>query len=142
MHNQMPQEIEVWYTIPSLRRELAKSMKEDSKLTQKQVAEYMGITEAAVSQYLSSKRAKEVVFSNAVLDEIKVSAKKIIENGKQLIPEMVRLTKLTGVKQVMCDLHKKQDVGLPDGCEICFEGDIIKISTKWKNDRTKSYRNR
>jgi len=126
----MPQEIEVWYTIPALRRELAKSMINDYKQTQKQVADHMGITEAAISQYLSSKRATDVVFSNAVLDEIKVSAKKIIESGELVVPEMMRLTKLTDVKQVMCYIHKKQDVNLPDGCDICFEEDVIKIKSR------------
>ena len=130
MQNQMPQEIEVWYTIPAIRRELTKSMVEDCKLTQKQIADYMGITEAAVSQYISSKRAKDVVFSNTVLEEIKKSAEKIVGDGKQLIPEMMRITKLTGVKQVMCDIHMKQDVNLPDGCEICFDEDVIKIKTR------------
>ena len=126
----MPQEVEVWYIIPALRRELAKSMVEDYKVMQNKVAEHMGITEAAVSQYLNSKRAKEVVFTNAVLDEIQKSAKKVMENQKQLVPEMIRLTKLTGVKQVMCDIHKKQDIELPGGCDVCFEEDTIKISTK------------
>ena len=121
MHNQMPQEIEVWYIIPALRREFTKSMIEMG-LTQKQVAKKMGITEAAVSQYLSSKRAKEVVFSNAVLDEIRKSAKKITEDKSTIVPEMMRLTKLTGVMQVMCGLHKKRDANLPKGCDICFEG--------------------
>ena len=127
MHNQMPQEIEVWYIIPALRRELAKSMIEDFRLTQKQVAEHMGITEAAISQYLSNKRAKDVIFSNAVLDEIKKSAKMIIADNEQSVPEMIRLTRLTGVKHLMCDLHKKHDVKLPEGCDICFEEDLIKI---------------
>tara|TARA_Y100000310_G_scaffold341089_1_gene439071 strand:- start:12258 stop:12644 length:387 start_codon:yes stop_codon:yes gene_type:complete len=126
MHNQMPQEIEVWYIIPALRRELAKSMIE-AGLTQKKVAEHMGITEAAVSQYISNKRAKEVVFSNAVLDEIKKSAKRIMEDKKQLVPEMMRLSKLTGVMQVMCDIHMKQDVNLPGGCDICFDEDLVDI---------------
>jgi uncharacterized protein len=130
MHGQMPQEIEVWYIIPALRREIAKCMIEDFKLTQKHVAGNMGLTEAAVSQYVSSKRAKEVIFSNAVLDEIKKSTKKIIEDNSFLIPEMIRLCNLTGVKQVMCDLHRKQDVRLPDGCEICFEGDLIKVKMR------------
>ena len=123
----MPQEVEVWYIIPALRREIAKSMIDDFKLRQKQVAVHMDITEAAVSQYLSLKRANEVVFSNAVLDEVKKSAKKIVENQKLLVPEMIRLTRLTGVKHVMCDLHKKQDVNLPEGCDVCFDEDIIKI---------------
>ena len=123
----MPQEIEVWYIIPALRRELAKSLINDLNLTQKHVADIMGITEAAISQYIHSKRAKEVVFSNAVLDEIKKSAKVIIENPTLLIPEMVKITRLTEVKHVMCDLHKKQDVNLPDDCDICFEEDLIKV---------------
>lgn len=127
MQNQMPQEIEVWYIIPALRREIAKSMIIDYKLTQKQVSEYMDITEAAVSQYLGSKRAKEVVFSNAVLDAIKNSAKRILNNEKLLVPEMVRLCKSTAVKQIMCDIHKKQDIKLPDDCDICFEEDLINI---------------
>jgi uncharacterized protein len=129
MHNQMPQEIEVWYIIPAIRRELAKSMIEDG-LTQKQVADFMSITEAAVSQYLSSKRAKEVVFSNAVLDEIKISANRILHDKSNLIPEMMRLTQLTGVKHVMCDIHKKQDANLPTGCDICFDEDLIQVSKK------------
>ena len=123
MHNQMPQEIEVWYIIPALRRELAKSMV-DLGLNQKQIAEKMGLTEAAVSQYLSSKRAKEVSFSNAVLDEIKKSAKRIAETKGNPVQEMMRLTNLTLVKHVMCDLHKKQDSKLPNGCNICFDEDF------------------
>ena len=127
MYYQMPQEVEVWLIIPALRSEIAKSMIEDYKFTQKRVSEYMNITEAAVSQYVSLKRAKEVVFSNGILDQINKSLKVIIENKEKFIPEMVRLCKLTEVRQVMCDLHKKQDVNLPVDCDVCFEEDIIKI---------------
>ena len=126
----MPQEVEVWYIIPALRRELAKGMIKNYNLTQKQVAEHMGITEAAVSQYLSSKRAKDVIFSNAVLEEIKTSVKIVVQDEKMLVPEMLRLTKLTAVKQVMCDIHKKQDVKLPEGCDICFDEDLIKVQMR------------
>lgn len=123
----MPQEIEVWYILPAIRRELAKTMIEDFKLSQKEVANNMCLTEAAVSQYLNSKRAKEVIFTEAVLSEIKKSASKIVEDGKTLVPEMLRICKLTAVKQVMCDLHKKQDVVLPENCDICLEEDLINI---------------
>ena len=127
MHGQMPQEIEVWYIIPSLRRELAKSMINELKLTQKEVAAIMGLTEAAVSQYLHSKRAKEVVFTKAVLDEIRKSAKTIEKNEKLLMQEMMRLTNLTGVKHIMCDLHKKHDSKMPSNCGVCFEEEVIQI---------------
>jgi len=123
----MPQEIEVWYIIPALRRELAKSMINDYGLNQKRISKIMGLTEAAVSQYINSKRAKEVVFSNAVIEEVKKSAKIVIDNDKLLIPEMMKLTRLTEVKHVMCDIHKKQDVKLPEDCDDCFEEETIKI---------------
>ena len=99
----------------------------DFNLTQKRVAQNMGLTEAAVSQYLHSKRAKEVVFTDAVLREIKNSSKRIIENSNFLIHEMIRLTNLTEVKHVLCDIHKKYDATLPEDCEVCFEEDLIKI---------------
>ena len=127
MHGQMPQEIEVWYIIPALRRELAKSMINGLKRTQKEVAAIMGLTEAAVSQYLHSKRAKEVVFTKAVLDEIRKSAKTIEKNEKLLMQEMMRLTNLTGVKHIMCDLHKKHDSKMPSNCGVCFEEEVIQI---------------
>lgn len=127
MHGQMPQEIEVWYIIPAIRRELAKSMIKDLNLTQKHVARAMGLTEAAVSQYLHSKRAKEVVFTKAVLEEVKKSAKDIAKNENLLMQEMMRLTNLTGVKHVMCDVHKKHDAKLPNNCDICFEEGVIQI---------------
>ena len=130
MHGQMPQEIEVWYIIPALRRELTKSMINDFSLTQKQIASIIGLTEAAVSQYMHSKRAKDVIFSEAILKEIKASAQRIIENRNLLLQEMLRLTKLTAVKRVMCDLHKKYDATLPENCEICFEEDLIEIKQR------------
>ena len=122
----MPQEIEVWYIIPALRRELTKSMINDFNLTQKQTANVMGLTEAAVSQYLHSKRAKEVLFGEAVINEIKISAKRIVDNPDMLLQEMIRMTKLTEVKHVLCDVHRKYDSTLPEKCEVCFEEDIIK----------------
>ena len=124
----MPQEIEVWYVIPALRRELTKSMINDFNLTQKQIANILGLTEAAISQYLHSKRAKDVVFSKAILDELKISAKRIIDTPEILLREMIGLTKLTEVKHIMCDLHKKYDATVSENCEICFEEDLIKIS--------------
>ncbi|MBI2651125.1 transcriptional regulator [Candidatus Woesearchaeota archaeon] len=126
MHGQMPQEIEVWYVIPALRRELAKVMIKDFKLTQKKVAACMGITEAAVSQYLSLKRAKEVLFGKEILAEIKKSAKKVVADNSLLIPEIIRLCKLTQVKRIMCGIHKRQDAKLPASCDICFEREIEK----------------
>ena len=60
MQHIMPQEIEVWYLIPALRKELARIFIKDYGLAQKKAAELLGISGAAVSQYVKEKRAKEI----------------------------------------------------------------------------------
>jgi len=73
----LPQEIEVWYVIPALRRELAKALTLKHKLSQKEAAELLGISEAAVSQYIKEKRAKQIKFTRQDKKEIEKTAKKM-----------------------------------------------------------------
>ena len=127
----MPQEIEVRYILPGIRRELAKTLIKDHKLSQKEAANILGLTEAAISQYRHSKRAKEVVFSNEVVNEIRVSADRILaDNSKQrLIAEMYRISSLTTVRHILCDIHRSQSKDLAN-CNVCFDEDLLTIKTK------------
>ena len=123
MRETMPQEVEVRYILPAIRRELARTFIQEHKLSQKESANILGLTEAAVSQYQHSKRAKEVVFTDSVVNEIKVSADRILaeKNSKQrLIAEMYRISTLTTVKQILCDIHRAQSKEL-ETCNVCFE---------------------
>lgn len=127
----MPQEMEVRYILPAIRRELARIFIEDHKFSQKETAKTLGLTEAAISQYQHSKRAKEVVFSDAVINEIKKSALKITaeKNSRQrLIAEMCRISNLTKVRQILCDLHRAQSKDL-EHCNVCFDEGLIAIKT-------------
>ncbi|HLD38379.1 MAG TPA: transcriptional regulator [Candidatus Nanoarchaeia archaeon] len=115
----MPQEVEVWYLIPALRRELSKIFISDFKLSQKQISEVLGITESAVSQYLSSKRGDELKFSKKEIDKIKKFAKKIMADKKHSKEHFYKLClDLRGTKS-LCELHKKQDKNIPKNCELC-----------------------
>jgi len=124
----MPQEIEVWYIIPALRRELAKTMIEDFNLTQKAVAKHMCLTEAAVSQYQSSKRAKEVIFTEAVLSEIKRSATKIIEsaldksNDLAVVFKIAKKGRLKELEKVSIEIGKPIKVMLAQKVKNIHEG--------------------
>ena len=132
MQETMPQEIEVRYILPAIRRELARILIQEHKLSQKEAANILGLTEAAISQYQHSKRAKEVVFSSKVVNEVRESAKRILadKNSKQrVIAEMYRVTNLTNVKQILCDLHRAQSKDLAS-CNICFDEGLIAIKTK------------
>ena len=126
----MPQEIEVRYILPAIRRELARIFVQEHKISQKEAAKTLGLTEAAVSQYQHSKRAKEVVFSEAVTDEIRKSAERILaEKSKQrLIAEMYRISGLTSVKHILCDLHRSQSKEL-ESCNVCFDEGLMTIKT-------------
>jgi len=75
----------VWYLLPLIRKEFAKSLIKDHGLTQRKAAEKLGITEAAVSQYVSKKRGDLKVKDVKIRREIKTSTKRIIEGDIQIM---------------------------------------------------------
>ena len=52
----MPCEVVVWQVLPMVRRELAGELVSSHGMTQSEVARRFGVTDAAVSQYLTRKR--------------------------------------------------------------------------------------
>ena len=132
MQEIMPQDIEVRYILPAIRRELALILIKDHNLSQKETSRLLGLTEAAISQYKNSKRAKEVIFNEAVLQEIKESSKRIIQdqkNKQRVMSEMIRISNLTKVKHILCEIHRSQSKNLKD-CNVCFEEDLIQVKTQ------------
>jgi predicted transcriptional regulator len=116
MQLKLRQEIEVWYVIPAIRREIAKAMMK-KKVKQREIANMLGVTDAAVSQYLSSKRASEVKFSKRMSNEISKSAERIAD-GTNTIKEIQRLCRLCHEDGVCCFIHKHH--GAPKDCKVCY----------------------
>ena len=121
MKKLMPQEIEVWYLIPALRRELARTFIEKYDLSQKKAADILGITEAAISQYLNSKRASEIKFSKKELEKIEKAAKEIINDNSSIMKSLYDLCNVLRESKVICDLHKNQDKSVAKNCSVCFK---------------------
>jgi len=87
-----PCEIIVWQVLPVIRKELTKSLIENHGYSQRKVADKLGITESAVSRYLSGKRGNVELPNDKILGEIKKSAKRISkENGTSVIEETCRI---------------------------------------------------
>jgi predicted transcriptional regulator len=85
----------MWNGLPVIRKEIAVSMIKDFGLSQKETAERLGITPAAVCQYISKKRGRIEISDTDLLGQIKQSAQNIIENGgNSVIPETCRICKL------------------------------------------------
>jgi predicted transcriptional regulator len=114
-----PQELAVWYIIPSLRREIAMEMKSRG-IEQKKIAAMLGITEPAISQYTSHKRASEIRFNTKIKEEIKNSVDKIIEKKSSPLAEIQRIMGIPELKEILCSLHKKSG-GISKNCKICLK---------------------
>ncbi|MCK4365510.1 MAG: hypothetical protein KAW45_05640 [Thermoplasmatales archaeon] len=85
----------MWNGLPVIRKGIAESMIIDFGLNQKEAAGKLGLTPAAVCQYVSKKRGKIEISDEFVLKEIKTSAGNIIENGGgSILSETCRICKL------------------------------------------------
>ena len=122
MQHIMPQEIEVWYLIPALRKELSRIFIKDYNLAQKKAAELLGISEAAVSQYVKEKRAKDIKFAKSELEIIKKTADKIVKDKKNSMKYLYEACVTFRGSNTICNLHKKHNKDIPAKCNICMEG--------------------
>ncbi|MBR9675833.1 helix-turn-helix domain-containing protein [Candidatus Woesearchaeota archaeon] len=114
-----PQELEVWYLIPSIRRELAINLKNQG-LKQKQIAQKLNITEPAVSNYIKNKRANTMRLSSVVLEEIELSAKKLYNNKSNLVKEIQSICELAKKTKLLCKLHYERGFKLKN-CDVCLK---------------------
>ena len=90
-----PCEIIVWNVVPVIKKEFAKNLVENHGLTQREVADKLGTTEAAISRYVLGKRGVLEITDNEILKEINESVKRIVkENGSPVIEETCRICRL------------------------------------------------
>ena len=116
----MPQEIEVWYLIPALRREVSKILVSKHNVSQKETAVLLGITESAISQYLSNKRGSDIKFSKQETEEIEKTANEIIKNPEKTTELIYKLSNLFKGHECVCKLHRKHDPSIHKNCKMCM----------------------
>lgn len=80
-----PCELIVWNIVPVIKREFAKSLVQDLGYNQRETAKKLGTTEAAISRYISGKRAVLEIGDEEILEEIKKSAKRISEEKNNIV---------------------------------------------------------
>ncbi len=124
-----PQEIEVYYILPALRRELSIALKRKG-LEQKRIAELLGVTAAAVSQYLRNKRASDFRFDQQLQEEIGKAADRITSTPV-MVAETQRLLSLSRLSGMTCQIHHKVS-GISKTCDACQPTQLISIGGKRK----------
>lgn len=88
-----PCELMLWNHLPAIRKELAVALINDHGLSQRDAAEKLGVTPAAVCQYLAKKRGQQLTITTSIKQEIGISAARIKNNGSATI-ETCRLCRL------------------------------------------------
>ncbi len=143
----MPQEVEVWYVLPAIRRELARVMKtkvvqrigedgkkREHKITQKEIAQMLGVTEPAITQYLLKNkgvrsRGDQVEIPKKFMLEFDTSADAMIEAFEKhlgnddlyevMTREINRIIKIMRDDGAMCDIHRQFSAHVKDKCSAC-----------------------
>ena len=114
----MPQEIEVWYVFPAIRKEFAKELLQKG-FSQKEIAIKMGLTQAAISQYLKSKRANNLSFDKEVKSQIKKSVNRFMKTGN-MVREILYLSSYMKKTTHICRIHHSFEK-IPKGCALCYK---------------------
>ncbi|MBD3389307.1 MAG: helix-turn-helix domain-containing protein [Candidatus Altiarchaeales archaeon] len=75
----LPCETALWYVLPQIRADLSRALVKEG-MSQKEVADVLGITPAAVSQYIHKKRGGKIKRTKEYNDLVRDSAKKILKS--------------------------------------------------------------
>jgi len=100
----LPQEIEVWYIIPAIRKELSKDLIREHGITYEKTGKLLGLTKAAICQYLSNKRAKKIFLHPKAIVEVKRSAGNIVNRKSNSVKEIQRVLRIIRKKDLHCEV--------------------------------------
>lgn len=119
--DKFPCELVVWKVLPAIRKELSIYLVKKKRMKTKDVAKMLGITDAAVSQYIHKKRATEFALEKQLMPAIEELAEKIIaEEQKKRKMEYMKgscsLCRQIRLAGMLCSIHK----GSAKGCTICL----------------------
>ncbi len=113
----VPCELVVWYVLPHIRAELARELLKMG-LSQVEISKKLGVTQAAVSQYLKQKRGSKVDFRSGINSRIKDLAKTIASDSGAIVSGTCTICREIKTGMLLCAMHK-QSTALPENCRIC-----------------------
>lgn len=122
-----PCEIVVKRILPAIRSILVKDLTEKYELGQTEIAEKLGVTQPAVSQYLGSargaSRTRENLERSGLLSKLENLSKNIAEKETQktqIIKRYCEICKSMRRKRLLCNLHFESEPYLEkENCRIC-----------------------
>lgn len=114
----MPQEIEVLYILPAIRKEFAAAFKAFGA-DQRGIAKLLHVTEAAVSQYLSGKRAAKVDLGAEGRKMVREAARRVLDGKTSFLEESQRVASWAYESRLTCRVHARYG-SAPRNCDACM----------------------
>lgn len=123
----LPSEIVVEDMLPTLRVELAHELA-DHGLTQQEIADELGITQAAVSKYMNGgatteNRIADHPRTRATVERVATGLADGEMDGYDALAEVLDLVQAFEDRGPICELHEETMPGLQGlGCDLCVRG--------------------
>ncbi|MEE8239392.1 MAG: helix-turn-helix domain-containing protein [Nitrososphaerales archaeon] len=120
----LPAEIETRTSVPALRAMVAKRLLGEYDLSQKEAAEVMGVTQAAISNYLRGTRGSAFTIGNdsridTLIQEV---AEMMVERRapSSIISKFSQACTLIRTERLLCDIHKQLEPSIDvESCHVC-----------------------
>jgi predicted transcriptional regulator len=121
----LPPEVESKLVLPLLRSMIVRKLVKEHGYTQEETAKALGITQAAVSNYLRKARAKAKIwedneFLDSATDEI---VELIIKNENPRVIRKKMYETLLKIRKagLLCNAHRCLEPNMDEECDICKE---------------------
>lgn len=125
----LPCEFAVKSIVPAFRSLVARELMESYNMKQEDVAEFLEVTQPAISQYTRNLRGKTLDLDG--VEQIRLIAKDLaaalVNNSlspKQINQKYCEACKTAREKRIICELHKRLDPSVNiETCELCLLDD-------------------
>jgi len=123
---QLPSEIEARYVLPALRALVAKKLVLEKGFTQEKAARAVGVTQAAISNYIRGVRGFRIYWENnpIVLRHVDKIVELIVSKSdpREITREFNQMLRELRKAGVLCRLHKNVEPFIDiNECNVCFE---------------------
>jgi predicted transcriptional regulator len=118
-----PCEIMTNYIMPAVRAYIARRLIEKHEFTQVSAAEKLGLTQSAMSRYLTSNRGTRTSLSDEVTHILEMIAEDLADQDSQstmTIEQTCMICLSMRRSGDFCRLHRELDKDIDDYCDVCL----------------------
>lgn len=118
----LPQEIEVWYVIPAIRSWISRCLIEEFDASYEKVGKILGVSRAAISQYVKGKRAAKIKLPKELGPRIMGACKILVKDETKAVEEIDKILNQIRTKEMTFSVCGKLKEGFLDDCsEVKFK---------------------